>query len=46
MKELSFGQRLDSGWPRAQLQDHYCMTDNEFDRVVSCLQSIRKTKRK
>jgi hypothetical protein len=45
-RELSFGARLDQGWPRAQLQDHYCMSDNDFDRVVSCLESIRKGVRK
>jgi hypothetical protein len=46
MREKSFGQLLDSGVPRAELQDYFCLTDNEYDRVIASLQEIRKNGRK
>jgi len=41
-REMSFGQRVDAGWQRVELQDYYSMTEREFDKVMDSLQQIRK----
>lgn len=37
----SFGELLDEGHSRAYLSEHFCLTENEFDRVLLSLQNIR-----
>ncbi len=41
-REMSFRARLGAGWPMIQLMNHYCLTDNEYDWIIACLQEIRK----
>ncbi len=41
-REMSFGQRFDSGWSRMQLMNYYALSENEYDRVLASLTVIRK----
>jgi hypothetical protein len=40
-REMSFGQRLDAGATMPELMEYYSLSENEYLRAVSSLQSIR-----
>lgn len=39
---LSFRQRMEAGAGKEELKKYYAMSDREYDRVITCLQEIRK----
>ena len=43
---LSFRQRMEAGASKEELKKYYTMSDREYDRVITCLQEIRKNRGK
>lgn len=39
---LSFRQRMEAGASKEELKKYYVMSDREYDRMITCLQEIRK----
>jgi hypothetical protein len=37
---LSFSQRMKAGATPAELRKHYCMTESEYSRTMTCLAEI------
>jgi hypothetical protein len=36
----SFAQKIKAGWTKEQLIEYYSLTENQYDRVLLCLQEI------
>jgi hypothetical protein len=45
MKSLSFSQRFKAGWSKEQLMSYYAMDEKQYNKVIACLESIRKGER-
>ncbi len=41
-REMSFKQRLDAGWSMVELMEYYAMSDREYDRIIACLDELKK----
>lgn len=41
-RQTSFAQKLQSGWTQAQLMTHYCLTEDQYARILACLDEIKK----
>jgi hypothetical protein len=39
---LGFRHRMEAGATKEDLKKYYAMSDREYDRVITCLQEIRK----
>jgi len=44
MKSLSFSQRLNAGWSKADLVKYYALNEGQSQKVIECLQGIAKIK--
>ncbi len=40
--DSSFSAKIKAGWSKADLMKHYAMTENEYQRVHECVQTIQK----
>jgi hypothetical protein len=40
MKPLSFSQRLNAGWSKADLMRYFALDEKQYEKVLVCLQSI------
>jgi len=45
MKELSFSLLLKSRATKEQLMKRFCLNEKQYNKVISCLESIRKSDR-
>jgi len=46
MRQLSFSQRLKSGWSKEQLMKYYVMDEKHYDKVLASLERIMQEKAK
>lgn len=42
-KDLSFSQRMKQGWSKEELMNYYCLSDNEYFRIMVCLSGLKKS---
>jgi hypothetical protein len=46
MKPLSFSQRLNAGWTKAELMRYYALNEGQYQKVLNCLDRITQEKAK
>jgi hypothetical protein len=44
MKPLSFSHRVNEGWSKADLMHYYALNEEQYNKVLECLQGIAKTR--
>jgi len=42
MKPLSFSQRLNAGWSKADLMHYFALDEKQYDKVITCLNGIAR----
>ena len=40
-RELSFRAKLDAGWTKEQLMKHYCLNEDQYQKVINQLEKIK-----